>query len=463
MYLIRSRSFLSTILGCCLVFLLAACGSGGSTSSTPTPTGGSTPTQAKTPTPTIVPTTAPVPPTQTSCPPAGTARAWVTANLVLGKNQNIVYVVNEFPTNSVIGTLKRYDLTTDKKTEIIKMPNASISEAALSSDGQWILFVSAMGHQNELQMVGMDGQGLQTLYCAANGSIQNVLWSANQQSVLFSASAAPDGFAGIYLLNLANGTLQLELKPNRSNIGSSFGMPITWLDNTRAHISFANFPIAPLDRLGILDTGRGPGQSISDLTTVYQDKLSPSSNYPCWDADSSYDGSTLFISQCTGLSAPNSSGSCCLGTREGPSTINTEPAAGGTQQTILTSQTLGIAVVRSISPQTLLLDIENFSMNHPINTSQNGLWKVSSNGSGLTRLTTEGKGQSTTLNQYTQLPWSNVSRDGSMYAFETSNSGSVTYPYTFTLLFGSLSGGAPTTFASIADGTQLSIVGWTTM
>jgi hypothetical protein len=101
--------------------------------------------------------------------------------------------------------------------------------------------------------------------------------------------------------------------------------------------------------------------------------------------------------------------------------------------------------------------------NHPVDTSQNGLWKVSSSGSGLTRLTVEGKGQSTNLNQYTQFPWSNVSRDGSMYAFETTNSGSVTYPYTFSLLYGSLSGGAPTTFASISDGTQLSIVGWTTM
>jgi hypothetical protein len=312
-------------------------------------------------------------------------------------------------------------------------------------------------------MVRMDGQGLQTLFCVANGRVQNVLWSTNQQSVLFSASAAPGGFEGIYLLNLANGALQLELKPNRSNIGASFGMPITWLDNTRAYISFANFPIEPLDLLGILDTSRGPGQSISNLTTVYQDKLTPSSNYPCWDADSSYDGSTLFISQCTGLSAPNCSGSCALGTREGPSTINTEPAAGGTQHTMLTSQKAGIAVVRSISPQMLLLDIENFSMNHPVDSSQNGLWKVNSNGTGLTRLTTEGKGQSTILNQYTQLPWSNVSRDGSMYAFETTNSGSVTYPYTFALLFGSLSGGAPTTFASIADGTQLSIVGWTMM
>ena len=457
--LVRSRSFLSIILGCCLIFLLAACGSGGSTNGTPTPTNGSTPTQAITPTATTVP----VPPTQTSCPPAGTARAWVTANLALGKNQNIVYVVNEFPTNSVTGTLKRYDLATGNKTEIIKMPKVSIAEAALSSDGQWILFVSSIGQQDELQMVRMDGQGLQTLYCAANGRIQNVLWSTNQQSVLFSASAAPNGFTGIYLLNLSKGTLQLELKPSQGNLGSPYSMPLTWLDNTRAYISFAEFPIAPIDRLGILDTSSGPGQTISDLTTVYQDKLSAPSTYPCWDADSSYDGSTLFISQCTGLAAPNCSGSCLLGTREGPSTIITEPAAGSTQHTILTTQMLGIAAVRSISPQTLLLAVENFSRNHSVDTSENGLWKVSSNGTGLTRLTTGGKGQSTIINQYTQFPWSNVSRDGSMYAFETTNSGSATYPYTFALLFGSLSGGAPTTFASISDGTQLSIVGWTMM
>ena len=456
----RAHRFLFTLLGSCLIFLLVSCGSGGVANGTATPTIGGTTTQAITPT---TSTTVPVPPTQTSCPPAGTARTWVTANLVLGRNPNIVYIVNEFPNNSVTGTLKRYDLATEKKNELIKMPKVRISEAALSSDGQWILFVSTVGQQNELQMIRMDGQGLQTLYCAANGGIQNVIWSTNQQSVLFGASAAPGGFTGIYLLNLAKGTLQLELKPDRSNIGPGFSMPITWLDNTRAYISFANFPIAPLDRLGILDTSRGPDQSMSDLTTVYQDKLSASSNYPCWDTDSSFDSSTLFISQCRGLSAPNCSGSCLLGTREGPSTINTEPATGGTQNTILTSQTLGIAAVRAITAQTLLLDIENFSMNHPADTSQNGLWKVSINGSGLTRLTTEGRGQSTILNQYTQLPWSNVSRDGSTYAFETTNSGSVTYPYTYALLFGSLSGGAPTTFASISDGTQLSIVGWTTM
>ena len=139
----------------------------------------------------------------------------------------------------------------------------------------------------------------------------------------------------------------------------------------------------------------------------------------------------------------------------------TEPATGGSQHTIFSSQTLGIATVRAISSRTLLLQIKNFSMNYTVDSSQNGLWKVNTDGTGLTRLTTETPGATTSLCQFTQNPWSNVSRDGSMYAFETNNSG--TYPYTYTLSFGSLDGGSPTPFASISDGTQLATVGWTTM
>ena len=200
---------------------------------------------------------------------------------------------------------------------------------------------------------------------------------------------------------------------------------------------------------------------MSCLTTVFQDQVTSTFNYPCWDADSSYNGSTLFLAQCSGISAPNCSGSCQLGTREGPSTINTEPGAGGSQKTIFTSQALGIAAIRAISNSTLLLQVENFSQNQQVDMSQNGLWKLNTDGTGLTRLTTEIKGNTTTLCPFTQNPWSNVSRNGKLYVFESSNSG--TYPYTFTLFYASLSGGSPSQFASISDGTQLAIVGWTTM
>ncbi len=117
--------------------------------------------------------------------------------------------------------------------------------------------------------------------------------------------------------------------------------------------------------------------------------------------------------------------------------------------------------MRAISGSTLLLQIENFSQNHYVDSSQNGLWKLNTDGTGLTRLTTEVKGNVTFLCQFSQNPWSNVSRDGSLYAFETNNTG--TYPYAYTLSFGQLSGSSPQSFASISDGTQLAIIGWTTM
>ena len=137
----------------------------------------------------------------------------------------------------------------------------------------------------------MDGQGLQTLVCTPIGRIQNVLWSTNQKLVLFNSFSNDQG--GIYLLNLETGTLQLELQPADSgpplNI-KYIGSLVTWLDNTRAYVSFTNAPIGPLDRLGLLDTSRGPNQQMSNITTVFQNKYGGGTfNYPCWNIDSSYD------------------------------------------------------------------------------------------------------------------------------------------------------------------------------
>jgi hypothetical protein len=90
--------------------------------------------------------------------------------------------------------------------------------------------------------------------------------------------------------------------------------------------------------------------------------------------------------------------------------------------------------------------------------SHNGLWKMNPNGSGLTRLTSDAPHTGSSLNSATQLPWSNLSRDTRLYALQTFNDSHV-----FTLEYGSLSGGAPTVFASLGDGTDMEIVGWTFM
>ena len=82
-------------------------------------------------------------------------------------------------------------------------------------------------------------------------------------------------------------------------------------------------------------------------------------------------------------------------------------------------------------------------------------------GTGLTRLTTFGNGTGALFNKIAQFPWSNFSRDSSLYGIWTETSHGLTT--TNSLLAGSLQGGAPTTIESAdAAGEQLAIVGWTT-
>ena len=117
-----------------------------------------------------------------------------------------------------------------------------------------------------------------------------------------------------------------------------------------------------------------------------------------------------------------------------------------------------VTSVRAVTPTTLLFIIDSFSIAGQVDQSHNGLWKMQTNGTGLTRLTTDVPGISSGFNSATQFPWSNVSRDNSMYALQANGS------HKETLEIGSLSGGTPTTIASISGkGASLSIVGWTKM
>jgi eukaryotic-like serine/threonine-protein kinase len=127
--------------------------------------------------------------------------------------------------------------------------------------------------------------------------------------------------------------------------------------------------------------------------------------------------------------------------------------------------TFSVVQVRAVTQQTLLFRVGNngFPNQNSGDLSHNGLWMIHTDGTGLTRLTTDSANLSTQLNADSQYPWSNVSRDGNLYAVEQQTAQKSGNPGTAILLFGSLSGGTPPTFAQASDGTGLSIVGWTTM
>jgi len=160
--------------------------------------------------------------------------------------------------------------------------------------------------------------------------------------------------------------------------------------------------------------------------------------------DSSYNGNNLYVSTCV----------CGYGNR-GPSTISVEPTTGGHAKVFYASAKYAITQVRAVTPTTLLFTVLNAPFNgSTVDTSHNGLWKINTNGTGLTRLA---KGN-IDMDAETQFPWSNVSRNQSLYALqEFGNSPQA-------LLIGSLNSGTPTTIATAPNQqTVLQNVGWTTM
>lgn len=369
----------------------------------------------------------------TKCPAPGTGRAAMLPSLTLGKDQNIVYASDHSSPAST--TLKRYDVATQTTTKIITLKGKNLSSTQISSNGQWILFVSQQIIKGKstfkLQLVRMDGTFLQTLYCSTEQSgINFVQWSTDLKLIVFEVTS--NGTENVDVLNTTNGSVQTDY----STPSSSFVIVRTWLDLHRVYLTNTQTDQPP-NIIYLLDTNN-PGK----LQTVFNGSFS--------DFDSSFDGKSLFTSSC----------SCGQGGNSGPSSIAVQPATGGQQQTLYSSSTDAITNVRAVLPTTLLFIVNNLIPGGG-STPDNGLWKIKTDGSSVTRLTTDQTGQSSSLNPYSQFPWSNVSLDGNLYGLEvTGTQGGLTQ----TLEVGPIAGGNPTSFASVS-GSQitLTIAGWTTM
>jgi hypothetical protein len=391
-----------------------------------------------------------MPPTQTSCPANGTARAAVMRQVKLGKHPTIVYVYNEVPLNTTIayGHLKLYDVTTGQKSVLVTS-GLSIEHAQVSADGQWVLFLSQIDprgdrqHESMLQLIRIDGQGLQTLYCLPAGTVSrstNIQWSTDQKSVLISTDDNTST-STVTLLNLATGKLTTELKITDKNYEYSV---MTWLDHTRAYIvrSGRFGPVPPIV-LSILDTAKYSNPNGSNLKEVLEHSI----RFSFLSLDSSFNAKQLFVSYCFFVSA----------NQPFETTISVGPATGGAQKTIYhQAPSICVEQIRAVAPQTLLMTVERYNSGN--NTYNNQLWKMKPDGSGRTVLFDLPKNATTyNMNVYTRFPWSNVSRDGSMYTLQTTNQNNLLQ----TLVYGSLKGGNPTQFAYTYRG-SVDIVGWTT-
>ncbi len=458
-----------TLFACCLMGLLSACGqqSVAATNQNSAATSNQSVTQNQPATQTgqngstqsntqSVVQTVPMPPTQTSCPADGTARAAVMKPLTLGKNQNLVYIYNEIPlnTSTAYGHLKRYDLNTQQKTDIVTS-GISIEAAQVSADGQWILFLSTPDprgdaqHSAMLQLVRMDGQGLQTLYCfpaipAGSQMGMNIpvaQWSVDQKSILLSYDVNASTSA-VTLLNVDAGTLVPELKYTDNQL-YHYSVDF-WLDNTRAYVEKSGrFAPAPPIELDLLDTTTNKNLNGGDLKKV----LTHSVRMSYLSTDSSYDGSHLFVSYCLLASNPFDT------------TISAGAATGSAQNTIYhQAQTVCVHDLRAITNTDLLITVQKYNTSTQT-IDRNQIWTMKPDGSYQKILfDLPNDGSSFSLNQTSQDTWSNLSRDSQSYAIQSNNNNTKQSA----ILIASMAGGNPTSIAATVRG-SVGLAGWTTM
>ena len=450
-----------------LLMLLTACSSlpaGSGSNSIPTPGVGGSNNRTSSSGKNNPGQTAPMPQTQTACPAANTARAAVMRPLALGSHQNLVYIYNEVPqhTSTAFGHLRRYDATNGQKADIITS-GIQILQAQVSSDGQWMLFLSMpdpRGRANVvmLQLVRLDGQGLQTLMCLPySGSGGGPLgkpaisfqWSVDERSILLSYDVLdPTTYKAtsmITVLNISTGALKPIFRDQGDDL-YTYSL-VTWLDNTKAYIiKQGNEGPTPPATVFLINTATAtvahPGL-VPILTTVTR-----FSNY---SFDTSSDGTQLYSSYCLQAASPFNT------------TIQVGPAMGGVRHTIFQEQPADcVQVLRTIKPDTLLLLVV---VSHATMSSIQ-IWTMSLPGGSmrvLTQLTSSLPGasnQSYALNETSQFPWSNVSRDGRTYALQEVDASAQTQ----SIVMASLKGGKPTTIATTNPGSSsVSLAGWTTM
>lgn len=455
----------------CLLMMLSACGtiSGNGVSPTPAPTKIVTHVAA-----TPTPTTGQAEDTQT-CPPAGSARAAVMPSMTVGNHASVVFLALQ----SARTLLQRYDVTTGATQTILQIQQTNpVLGANISPDGQWALFGALLQGQWAIQLVRMDGQQLQTLYCASQqDTVDSLVLSPDQHYLVFGQLNADETEGSVYLLDMKTGKLQTEvssLQPNYpvfgqyaaqasslSSYSSPFSphmkaseglqaqlnplgskhyplfFPVKWATNSSVYLlgKLIATPSPPPQLVLLRDITKDVSQQGNNVQPVL---VSPETNN-CQDVDVTADNRHIMCSVYTQFGPI------------GPSSIMLQPATGGALHTIYSNPAGGALNARALSnPSTILFTLSR--ANEPP-----ALFKINSDGSGLSQVMA-GSTKETLLNlAASYLPWSNASRDSRLYSLQLYDLATDKQ----TLVYGHMSGGAPVSFASSTSGNGLNIVGWT--
>ena len=407
-----------------------------------------------------------LPEVQTSCPAANKARAAVMPTTSSSGNKPVLYYVNH-----ATNTIEKYDTTTGMVTHIVTATN--ILGTQVSADGQWIAFIQRRGAQQMvLQLVRTDGQELQTLYCTDHPFSPVLSWSPDQKYLVFSQfmlkqpTTVADQNYSVYALDTTSGELHIVLKPWQNTTGQTPEYrgfeALKWTGNRSLYLSGAVVGVGgggrPLRyRMGFYHLKDVTLDSSKETTNLQPISLpAQMKDIENVDFDTNQDGSQLVFSTATFHESD--------GTNRGPSVIVSQPGDSGTTTVVHQDNKNAITYVRFLPDGSLMFVINNadysFSGEMPADFHKyDGLWKVNADGSGLTRLTTNTQGSSIYLPLRGYAPWTNISRDGSLYAIAVTSIQNTTQ----SLLFGSFHGGEPKTFLTVkGDANTLEIIGWAT-
>ncbi len=327
------------------------------------------------------------------CPAQATARSALMAPRPTRNHPNVVYVSQQ----GDISVLQRYDVTDGSQQTVLQtQASETIQKANVSPDGQWILLRSLLQGQGAIQLIRMDGQQLQTLYCAsAQDTIDDALLSPDQHTLVFNQENQ-DGVSTLYLLDVATGKLRTELSPLQPNYpgiaqgqpqttlmservpspahGRTTGkltihlfnplpskhsliyVPMKWATNTSLYLfGTVRASGAPLHQLALLDDIRKDvtqqGSNLRLIATTGQD-------FACQDDDITPDNGQLVCSA-SPFTAP----------ARPPNALKMWPITGGTHRTVYQGQPMERIIARAISNSALIF----------LFTQVNGLptlWKI---------------------------------------------------------------------------------------
>ncbi len=372
---------------------------------------------------------------------ANTPNAATLPPLQTGGQTTLIYFVTTYKSSSdFAGVLRRYNPTTRQSADVFSVHDAKIEEAQISADGQWLLYVAYILDHDELRLVRIDGRYAQTLLSAPPyAGISNAQWSPDQKQIAFAEQPPQTGPRVIYLLTLAQRHIQPELL-SASQAGAPQYIPRKWLDTTRLLVTdvISNAQGSDFQHIALLDTRKGAKQQPGDLQAL------SSMSSQCGDFDTSADATQLFILSC---SAETSAG--------GSSTISVQALSGGTPRVLFHSSSLLVEQIRQFTPQALLL------------IGNRAVWSIHSDGTGLKQLFSTGdRYEHRNFCQFTRSPWSNFARDGSLLALEGTEVGVDTH--SSMLEMGSSAGGSLQAVASsfvgvVRQGSDIFLVGWTTL